>query len=472
MMYSEIPPDILGIYIIYNFKESIMRFNIMNLFPDMNVSGAGGNNPNQVKSSGEKEEKKKPVTVNIFSTYDTDKNQQVNYTEAKSNSIFGEMADFNSMEPKNVTVPSARTRIISDTNLDSSALSAIRNKAIEKYNPINKFNEILETFSSKTGVKQVTFEDGIEDSRLITNERTQMDSIARQEASSLTHNTNEEVMRMYQEKLNEAMQEYDQENAKEVSVYSSYDSDENKTVTGSEAKQNNLLHVDSYSLRNMRPTTMSGNEGTLRIVHQKASASLGFNPAQEFENKIAEFNETYESQTTQTGALKESQSYRDIQRTIDGQIKQKAESFNNKINSEIQTKYQAALEDAYAQLTPEEFAQANSDDNAIELARINANKEIKLARINANTNEQNKSCLISSLSVSRDLLSGLGNSNPSTNNDHEDNNTYSYTIKKDISVSKLAKKLKTSVETILSLNENLKKDTILKKDQKVILPKK
>lgn len=460
-----------------------MRFNIMNLFPDMNVSGAGGNNPNQVKSSGEKEEKKKPVTVNIFSTYDTDKNQQVNYTEAKSNSIFGEMADFNSMEPKNVTVPSARTRIISDTNLDSSALSAIRNKAIEKYNPINKFNEMLETFSYKTGVKQVTFESGIEDSHRITNERTEMDFMARQEASFFTLDTNEEVMRMYQEKLNEAMQEYDQENAKEVSVYSSYDSDENKTVTGSEAKQNNLLHVDSYSLGKMRPTTMSGNEGTLRIVHQKASASLGFNPAQEFENKIAEFNETYESQTTQTGALKESQSYRDIQRTIDGQIKQKAESFNNKINSEIQTKYQAALEDAYAQLTPEEFAQANSDDNAIELARINANKEIKLARINAdkeidvahinaNTNKQNKSCLIGSLSVSRDLLSGLGNSNPSTNNDHEDNNTYSYTIKKDISVSKLAKKLKTSVETILSLNENLKKDTILKKDQKVILPKK
>lgn len=349
---------------------------VMHIFPVDGVGAGGGNIPQQIQTDPKKgkdaaefakDNQNTVQKVSVFSNYDTDKNENVNFKEANSNSLFARQ-DISQLKPNldNYNIPDAGIKQRFETQITKLALS--------KFDPAKKFEAALKSFNVKveaTSVNQ-TKDNGEDNTQAINNAARELDNTVRTEAANVSKTANETMMQGYMQAMREAQEQFmsDQNSAEGLNIS---DDEMNSKINGTkqadakEGAENTKTKTTVHSSYDIQPkdgnitynemkdthfafndtTSMSGDAATKKAV----SEHFGEGYAQKlFENEVSKFS-------AKIGTVDiDSADNKDISKKITKatqELNQKAEKAaikaNNAANTKVNAEYQKQLDKATAQ---------------------------------------------------------------------------------------------------------------------------
>lgn len=346
-----------------------MHRGFMCLFPDP-VGGVSGTNPTPVKTTSNKGKdaedlaaKNKNTTENIlvFSNYDSNKNDKVNYSEANSNSLFTRQ-NISSIQPN-------------EQKLTQEQKNKIIKMALSNFDPIKKFEAGVKKFNQAAQHKEIPPEEnGKANQGDIDAAARGLDNDVRTAASTMSQQANEQMIQGYLKAVREAQEQFisDQNSANNLDMS---DDKMNDIINGSKDKpkeydssaaKNTKTSTEVYSSYDVNPkdTNVNANEMSSYFRYENTTKLAGTQETQTavanhfgkdyaqnmFNNEIDKFNEHIGTKEIKSENNKNiSDKITKATKELNKKAEKAAIKANKAANQQVNQTYQNMLDQAIAQ---------------------------------------------------------------------------------------------------------------------------
>ncbi|MCM1264569.1 MAG: LysM peptidoglycan-binding domain-containing protein [Candidatus Gastranaerophilales bacterium] len=183
-----------------------MRFGLMNLYPDA-VQGTGATpaaNQDYTLSKlpdDKKDQVNRSISQSVFSNYDGNKNEKVNYDEANSNSLFANAQKKLDYEAQ-----------LNNRVSDATAKTNIMNNVLGKFNATEVFNNLLKSGFGNIDAKKVDITNAEGDSAKLQQDvnakAKELDGIVNKAVEDKIKTANEQLATKFNEAINKAIDNY------------------------------------------------------------------------------------------------------------------------------------------------------------------------------------------------------------------------------------------------------------------------